>query len=179
MTLCAGKCTYEIGGRCVVSLSEPLLKYRSVKELKETILHELIHAYLFLTSNNRDRNSHGKEFRFHMDRINKLSGLNITIYHNFRDELEYYRRYVWRCNGVCRNNPPYFGYIRRSIKREPGPADSWWNNHERECGGRFIREANIKFQATGSAFIGGGSAGQVQNPSSNKLDVIEIVEISD
>lgn len=179
MTLCAGKCTYEAGGRCIVSLSEPLLKYRSVKELRETVLHELIHAYLFVTSNNRDRSSHGKEFCFHMNRINELSGLNITIYHNFKDELNYYRRHVWRCDGVCRNNPPYFGYIRRSINRKPGPADFWWSSHRRECGGRFIKETNMGSQDKDSVFPGQRPKRRVSSPSSSQIDVIEVVEISD
>ncbi|OEH76187.1 hypothetical protein cyc_06980 [Cyclospora cayetanensis] len=34
MTLCAGLCVYKTGGYCSVRLSEPLLKLRSVKELK-------------------------------------------------------------------------------------------------------------------------------------------------
>jgi len=49
MTLCAGVCYLHRGGYCIIRLSKPLLKYRSVKELKETLLHEMIHAYLFLT----------------------------------------------------------------------------------------------------------------------------------
>lgn len=179
MTLCAGKCTYEAGGRCVVSLSEPLLKYRSIKELRETILHELIHAYLFVTSNNRDRSSHGREFRFHMNRINKLSGLNITIYHNFHDEMNYYRKHVWRCNGICRNNPPYYGYIRRSINRKPGPADSWWSFHERTCGGHFIKEIHVLPQVNNLSIPDTGPNKRISSPNLRKEDVIEIIEISD
>jgi hypothetical protein len=33
----------------MITLSEPLLKYRTNNELKETLLHEMIHGYLFLT----------------------------------------------------------------------------------------------------------------------------------
>ncbi|KAH8584988.1 uncharacterized protein ELE39_000939 [Cryptosporidium sp. chipmunk genotype I] len=179
MTLCAGKCTYETGGRCVVSLSEPLLKYRSVKELRETILHELIHAYLFLTSNDRDRNSHGKEFCYHMNRINRLSGLNITIYHNFHDELSYYRRHVWRCNGICRNLPPYYGYVRRSINRKPGPSDSWWNFHKRTCGGCFIKEAKTITRINNSKLSDSKPDRLDFSSNLNQKDVLEIIEISE
>ena len=41
--------------------------------------HEMIHAFLFLTQNNRDRDGHGPEFQFHMHRINRESGTNITV----------------------------------------------------------------------------------------------------
>lgn len=49
MTLCAG-ITYEHkNGQCTIRLSLPLLQYLPLKELKETLLHEMIHAYLFIT----------------------------------------------------------------------------------------------------------------------------------
>ena len=62
MTRCAGTCSYQQAGAgldaegkpfiahggCVIRLSEPLLKLRPVKDLKETLLHEMIHAYIFL-----------------------------------------------------------------------------------------------------------------------------------
>jgi predicted SprT family Zn-dependent metalloprotease len=48
MTLCAGTCKYEGFQSSTITLSEPLLKYRSANELKETLLHEMVHAYLFI-----------------------------------------------------------------------------------------------------------------------------------
>lgn len=75
MTSCAGICSYQgRGGMCTISLSEPLLKLRPRKDLVETLLHEMIHAYLFVTHNNKDRDGHGPEFHKHMYRINKESG---------------------------------------------------------------------------------------------------------
>jgi hypothetical protein len=41
--------------------------------------HEMIHAFLFVTHNNRDRDGHGPEFHYHMYRINKEAGTNITV----------------------------------------------------------------------------------------------------
>lgn len=32
----------------MIKLSEPILKFRPTKDLKEVLLHEMIHAYLFL-----------------------------------------------------------------------------------------------------------------------------------
>ena len=49
MTLCAGVTYLHKEGNCTIRLSKPILKYRSLKELEETLLHEMIHAYLFLT----------------------------------------------------------------------------------------------------------------------------------
>lgn len=75
MTSCAGICSYQgRGGMCSITLSEPLLKLRPRKDLVETLLHEMIHAYLFVTDNNRDRDGHGPEFHKHMYRINSEAG---------------------------------------------------------------------------------------------------------
>lgn len=80
MTLCAGLCVYERRcGHCSIRLSEPLLKYRPRKDLVETLLHEMIHAFLFVTENSRDRDGHGPNFKFHMNRINQSAGTKITV----------------------------------------------------------------------------------------------------
>lgn len=98
MTQCAGIFYLREGG--VIRLSEPLLKFRPRKDLVETLLHEMIHAYLYLTRNFKDRGDHGDEFKSHMNRINRLANTSITIYHSFHDEVNYAKRHVWRCNGV-------------------------------------------------------------------------------
>ncbi|XP_062429667.1 DNA-dependent metalloprotease SPRTN [Rhea pennata] len=140
MTLCAGVCSYEgRGGMCSIRLSEPLLKLRPRKDLVETLLHEMIHALLFVTNNDKDRESHGPEFRKHMRRINRLTGANVTIYHNFHDEVDLYRQHWWRCNGPCQNRKPYFGYVKRSMNRAPSARDFWWVEHQESCGGTFTK----------------------------------------
>jgi SprT-like family len=97
MTLCAGLCSYQgKGGLCSMyghvaseigactpfcrrllhvdrvprRLSQPLLKLRPRSDLVNTLLHEMIHAYLFITKRSRDRDVHGPDFQAHMDRIN-------------------------------------------------------------------------------------------------------------
>lgn len=138
MTLCAGICVYEgRGGLCSIRLSLPLLKLRPRKDLVETLLHEMIHAYLFVTRNNRDHDAHGPEFCKHMYRINKLTGAKITVYHNFHDEVDSYRQHWWRCNGPCRKKPPFYGIVRRAMNRAPSSCDPWWAEHEKTCGGVF------------------------------------------
>ncbi|NXR61258.1 SPRTN protein, partial [Rhadina sibilatrix] len=140
MTSSAGICSYhERSGLCSIRLSEPLLKLRPRKDLVETLLHEMIHALLFVTHNYKDRESHGPEFCKHMRRINLLTGANVTIYHNFYDEINVYRQHWWRCNGSCQNRAPYYGYVKRSMNRAPSAHDFWWDEHQRTCGGTFTK----------------------------------------
>ncbi|XP_034937190.1 LOW QUALITY PROTEIN: sprT-like domain-containing protein Spartan [Chelonus insularis] len=140
MTTCAGTCTFKPRNHeCVIALSAPLLKLRPRKDLVETLLHEMIHAYLFVTNNNRDRDGHGPEFCKHMNRINQSAGTKITIYHSFHDEVRLYQQHWWKCDGPCKNKPPYFGTVRRAMNRAPGPTDFWWSEHQANCGGKFIK----------------------------------------
>lgn len=60
---------------------------RKRKDLVETLLHECIHAYLFVTDGNDDHDGHGPAFHSHMHRINKEAKTNISVYHNFHDEV--------------------------------------------------------------------------------------------
>lgn len=140
MTVCAGLCRYQ-NGFCSISLSEPLLKLRPRKDLVETLLHEMIHAYLFLTNNrdHRDRDGHGPEFCKHMYRINVGAGTKISIYHNFHEEVMIYKQHWWKCNGPCQYNKPFYGCVKRSMNRAPGPYDRWWANHQANCSGIFIK----------------------------------------
>ncbi|RWS00702.1 sprT-like domain-containing protein Spartan isoform X2 [Dinothrombium tinctorium] len=123
---------------CHIKLSKPLLKLRPRKDTIETLLHEMIHAFLFVTDQD-DISSHGPMFRLHQERINTLSGTKITIFHNFHEEVDLYRNnYVWRCDGICKSIGPKYGYVRRSVNRKPGTHDLWWAKHQRECGGNFV-----------------------------------------
>ncbi|CAH8482758.1 unnamed protein product [Heterobilharzia americana] len=145
MTLCAGVCRFQgRQGTCCISLSEPLLKFRPRKDLVETLLHEMIHAFLFITKNDRDRDDHGPNFRLHMNRINSITGINITVYHSFHDEVDTYRTHWWRCTGPCRDRPPYFGYVKRAMNRVPGPRDTWWGQHQATCTEKQIKGGDIR-----------------------------------
>ncbi|XP_014204348.1 sprT-like domain-containing protein Spartan [Copidosoma floridanum] len=140
MTSCAGTCTFHPRNKeCVIALSEPLLKLRPRKDLIETLLHEMIHAYLFVTNNNKDRDGHGPVFQSHMNRINGEAGTHITIYHDFHEEVKLYQQHWWRCNGPCQKRPPYFGIVRRAMNRAPGPNDFWWAEHQLTCGGQYTK----------------------------------------
>ncbi|EUD67687.1 hypothetical protein C922_01873 [Plasmodium inui San Antonio 1] len=144
MKLCAGICIFKKSGYCCIRLSLPLLKLRKIKEYRETLLHEMIHAFLFLTRSNSRHDGHGPEFKRHMYRINKATGLCITIYHSFHKEVNFYRNHVWRCTGVCRTYPPHFGYVKRSMNRPPGPKEKWWKRHSSYCRGKFVKVENTE-----------------------------------
>eukprot|EP00730_Choanoeca_flexa_P006503 TRINITY_DN12164_c0_g2_i1.p1 TRINITY_DN12164_c0_g2~~TRINITY_DN12164_c0_g2_i1.p1 ORF type:complete len:365 (+),score=57.48 TRINITY_DN12164_c0_g2_i1:937-2031(+) len=138
MTLCAGVCSFD-GQLCSVRLSQPLLKLRPRADLINTLLHEMIHAYLFLSKGERDRESHGPIFHQHMARINEASGANITVYHTFKDEVDVYRTHWWKCDGPCQHQPPYFGIVKRAMNRPPSSRDPWFARHSANCGGTFTK----------------------------------------
>ncbi|XP_054163863.1 DNA-dependent metalloprotease dvc-1-like [Oppia nitens] len=140
MTRTAGLCAWSpTTNYCSIRLSLPLLQLRSRKDLVETLIHEMIHALLFVTREDDNHESHGQKFHENMYRINHMSGANITVYHSFHDEVNHFLTHVWRCNGKCRDKSPYFGYVRRSMNRIPGPSDYWFKYHQQSCGGEFIK----------------------------------------
>ena len=69
MTSCAG--VFSIYNNIPsIRLSEPLLKFRSITEIKETLLHEMIHAYCHFKKYDMsdDLSGHGKYFKKKMKR---------------------------------------------------------------------------------------------------------------
>lgn len=158
MTLCAGICHYMKLGGCAIRLSEPLLKFRSSNDFKNTLLHEMIHAYLWLTDRNKDHDDHGPFFQKMMKEINTstapdhqrpASGYAITIYHSFTDEVNNYRVHHWKCQ-ICGD------LIKRAMNRQPSASDCMrrvardelcddihchWHRHRQTCGGEYIKIA--------------------------------------
>ncbi|POM73115.1 Hypothetical protein PHPALM_10066 [Phytophthora palmivora] len=122
-----------------MTLCEPLLKLRPRSDMVNTLLHEMIHAYVFVATPVRDHEDHGPLFQAHMNRINEAAKTKITVFHTFHDEVDSYRQHVWQCSGLCRRTAPYFGLVKRAMNRAPGPTDRWWADHERGCGGRYTK----------------------------------------
>ena len=142
MTLCAGVCAFDrAAGYCSIRLSEPLLKLRPRADLVNTLCHEMIHAVLFLDEGCRDRDAHGPAFMAYARRLNQEAGTQVTVFHSFHDEVDEYRTHVWQCDGPCQRSPPYFGLVRRSMNRAPGPSDWWWAAHAGSCGGVYHKIA--------------------------------------
>lgn len=61
------------------------------------------------------------------------------VYHSFHNEVDEYRRHWWRCDGPCQSKKPYYGYIKRATNRAPSVHDHWWAEHQKTCGGTFIK----------------------------------------
>ncbi|KAI8978469.1 SprT-like family-domain-containing protein [Pilobolus umbonatus] len=139
MTQCAGTCTYKRDGRIIIGMSEPILKYRTEKDITETLLHEMIHALLFATYRMDDHDGHGPLFLKEAKRVSALAGVRITVYHNFHDEVDHYLTHIWQCTGICSTLPPYYGLVKRSVNRPPQPADRWYHQHQMTCGGTYIK----------------------------------------
>lgn len=203
MTTTAGLCRWSPrSGLCEIRLSQPLLKLRPRKDLVETLIHEMIHALLFVTHEDDNHESHGQQFHFNMYRINREGGCHITVYHNFHDEVKHYKKHVWRCTGPCRERQPYFGYVSRACNRPPQPHDFWWSKHAASCDGKFVKiegpEKNDKtkekkgktdvkeksgvqdirtFFSSGSSSSTFPGEGQVLGSSDDTVHVIEVVEL--
>lgn len=142
MYQCAGICysrKNRLGMACVIRLSEPLLKLRARKDLVETLLHEMIHAWNFIRGIMEENGGHGQNFLSKMHEINRLAGTNISVYHTFHDEVEMYKTHWWRCDGMCKDRAPYHGFVKRTSNRAPSKNDFWWNQHQQTCGGTFIK----------------------------------------
>ncbi|XP_053668958.1 DNA-dependent metalloprotease SPRTN-like [Anopheles marshallii] len=139
---CAGICyqrSNRLGKSCIIRLSEPLLKLRPRKDLIQTLLHEMIHAYCFVLGIREGNGGHGPTFKKIMNGINKIAGTNITVYHSFHDEVDLYKTHWWKCNGPCQNKHPFYGLVKRTTNRKPGTYDFWWQEHQMTCGGEFVK----------------------------------------
>lgn len=97
----------------------------------------MIHAYLFILNIREGNGGHGPNFVKIMTGINRIAGTHITVYHSFHDEVNLYKTHVWRCNGICQHRKPFYGWVKRTCNRAPGPNDIWWQRHHESCGGVF------------------------------------------
>jgi rubrerythrin len=132
MSLCAGQFQWGKKGLthgAEIVLSEPLLKMRPKSDTLNTLVHEMIHAFLHITDQ-RDNDAHGKLFTHWMNLLNDAEKTDITIYHTFHDEVDYYRQHVWACD-KCGN------IIKRAMNRDPntpiGPQDAQFYAHKQIC----------------------------------------------
>jgi hypothetical protein len=153
LTLCAGICELVRDPnnnnkftRIRLKLSEPLLKFRPRSDVIDTLLHEAIHAYFFVTtswrhSRGEDGTGHGEGFLMLADAVNNHGGYGVSVFHTFHDEVDSYRTHVWEYSGPCKSKAPFFGLVKRAMNRAPGKGDSWWARHLEECGGSFTKIA--------------------------------------
>lgn len=138
VTKCTGLCE-SFPGAFTIHLSKPLLKPKLKRVQTENLLHEMIHAYLLVTNQDDNHQSHGDAFLKNMHRINREGGYNISVGHIFH-QLHNNEKNIWQCNGSCSKFRPLYGIVRKETNQPPGPKDSCYVKHKnRACTGKFIK----------------------------------------
>lgn len=102
--------------RLIIRVSRPVHRHLSHRELEETVLHEMIHAYCHVHDLPTGEDTHGGHFLKIMRRLNRTAGYCITVDHPAADELK--RAYKWVCK-VCRQKrtlsrnvvPPHRNFV--------------------------------------------------------------------
>ena len=175
MTVCAGLCKSTITSEnksvnfvgdaaifphvpsITVSLSVPLLQYRPSGDLKDTLLHEMIHASLMLSKTFAGPDGHGGPFLEVMNTINASKvadwarpkiGYQLSVRHGFVEEVELQRKWKWKCEQCgkcisrCMNRAPSHKDCRqyridvRKMKKCIDPHCQW-HGHQFVCGGNY------------------------------------------
>ncbi|KAG8446163.1 hypothetical protein GDO86_013857 [Hymenochirus boettgeri] len=96
-----------------------------------SLLHEMIHVYLFVTGRNDD---HGPNFQEEMRRINRETGANIEIFSTITEELKKAMYpHQWQCDGPCQK------HVMRATNYPPRNTVGWVKQHRKECGGKFVK----------------------------------------
>ena len=54
-------------------------------------------------------------------------------------QVSLYRQHWWKCNGPCQEKAPYYGIVKRAMNRPPSSRDPWWAEHQRTCGGTYVK----------------------------------------
>ncbi|XP_064952671.1 uncharacterized protein LOC135607501 [Musa acuminata AAA Group] len=80
----AADCQYYDGGGCEIHLSEPLLKTHTASDLKNVLLDEMIHSFLWIEHTNKDHSDRGPSFQDVMNSINSNSETDTAIQHHDR-----------------------------------------------------------------------------------------------
>ena len=106
---------------------------RTIYDYQNTMLHEMIHLYLFQT--NADNTGHGKEFKYEATRIN-ADGWNIQVrcenQYTVADEYKkpcslvmFYSKYTKK-HYVMRYNENNREYMKMSVAMDENITDDFW-----------------------------------------------------
>ncbi|KAG0458328.1 hypothetical protein HPP92_023485 [Vanilla planifolia] len=158
-SIIVASCDCTQAGLCEIQLSEPLMKSRSSSDLKNTLLHEMIHAFLWIRKENCNHGDHGPSFlalaasinsNLKIDHQRPSEGYNITTQHGFQNEVDTNGTHLFMCQS-CGDS------IKQSSK-EPSPSDCTesqsddkncgnllceWYRHENLCSGWYEKVDNI------------------------------------
>jgi hypothetical protein len=156
MTSCGGNCQ-KVPGGAIIKLSRPLLSLRPTRDLKDVLLHEMVHAFMFsehIRDDDPTGGGHGSYFKHYIASLNASTvpdaqrppgGYRVSVFHTMVDEVQHYQRHHWRCNRC--------GYVvKRAVNRPPQEADCRaragpsccdprcrFHSHVRLCGGAFVK----------------------------------------
>ncbi|KAK3130024.1 hypothetical protein QOZ80_6BG0487940 [Eleusine coracana subsp. coracana] len=150
-----GSCTFSKPSN-TITLYEPVLRYRSCTDLKKALLHEMIHAIIYVKHPSRNCSTHGPLFRDWMDAINScsindpqrpVSGYNITTLHDFKPQKPFsFRAVLWKCEScgdslprAANMGPPSDACCIENVDHDAtcGNMLCHWHNHKSECGGSY------------------------------------------
>ncbi|XP_063775852.1 DNA-dependent metalloprotease SPRTN-like [Pseudophryne corroboree] len=140
---CAGMCehpTHYYGGPCTIKLSKPLLGQLTRRDLVETLLHEMIHAYIY-RKKQKDSGEHGPIYIALMNLINHLTGTKISIRHRFHTAASNLRCHQRQCDRCYR-------IVKRCMNRAPSQREKWLMAHDQICGGTFYKVMEPPRQGT-------------------------------
>ncbi|KAF7058819.1 hypothetical protein CFC21_065800 [Triticum aestivum] len=153
-TTCFGSCSF--GDLSKIILYEPMLRWRTNADMKNALLHLMIHAIIFVKHGMKNL-GHGPVFRDWMDAINTCTaedhmrptgGYRITTTHDFSEEKSCNIQGIpWQCEwcGVTllratNLGPPSDSCCIENVSEDAtcGNMLCQWHNHKMDCGGTYV-----------------------------------------
>ncbi|PUZ42144.1 hypothetical protein GQ55_9G561300 [Panicum hallii var. hallii] len=142
---------YPGGGGCIILLSKSLCECHDESDLKNVLLHEMIHAYICIKDNNNNHSDHGAKFRKLMNSINLSSvadphrpvdGYSITLLHEIRKKYYHYK--CQSCGDLIKSIklrvPSGDDCIERKGVDDPCQnSKCHWHRHKQRCPGSYCR----------------------------------------
>ncbi|XP_062225385.1 uncharacterized protein LOC133924037 isoform X2 [Phragmites australis] len=161
---------YPEGGGCMILLAKSLYECHNDSDLKNVLLHEMIHAYICIKDNNNNHSDHGAKFQKLMNTINLSSvadphrpvgGYCITVLHEIRKKYYHYK--CERCGDLVKSvkirGPSHDDCIERIGANDhvpacimpAGPTPSCqnskchWHRHKKWCSGSYcsVQESSL------------------------------------
>uniref|UniRef100_A0ACD5XWE8 Uncharacterized protein n=1 Tax=Avena sativa TaxID=4498 RepID=A0ACD5XWE8_AVESA len=140
-----------------ITLYQPMLRCRTKADLKNALLHLMIHAIIFVKHGMTCLSFHGPVFRDWMDAINDCSiedylrpkgGYHITTTHDFSpEELQSIQGNLWKCKSCAATllratklGPPSDSCCIENVRQHAtcGNMLCNWHNHKMKCGGTYV-----------------------------------------
>ncbi|KAM0829081.1 hypothetical protein ACQ4PT_067099 [Festuca glaucescens] len=150
-----GSCSF--GESNTITLYKPILKYRTNADLKNALLHLMIHAFLSVKCDAKGIWGHGPAFRDWMyalntcsivDRLRPTCGYCITTTHDFSPEkCGSMQGFWWKCEScgvpllrAKKLGPPSDSCCIENVSQDAtcGNMLCNWHNHKLDCGGTYV-----------------------------------------